>query len=472
MSITEKRVNFKEIEKKTYRKVCEYGCRMLKEMLEELDLELSESRDKKMYRHKGKRKAVIKTVMGEVEYERAVYEVKDESSVKKFVYLLDEELGIDGSGFFSGMLSEYIVNASCENSYRNAARTVTELTGQSISHTAAWNVVQELGERVDEQEKIQAKEADSFQGKGQIESKVLFEEQDGIWLKLQGKSRKTYGASKEMKLAIAYDGAEKVGKDRYKLTNKVACANFESVDKFIKRKEGIIANSYRVDEIEKRFLNGDGAEWIKRSIIDEDTYFQLDPYHRNKAIISHVQDGRKRKVLFGLLKEGRTDDLLECIEAYINCSENEREIKELTELYTYFESNKSGLIEIHNRGMAIPAPICNKQYRHLGCMESNIFSIIGNRMKGRRACWSIEGGNNLSRMLCLKMTGRLSNVLSAITQITLPEKYSEIKEKTFSAGRIPMTVGKGYNGYRQSGAFPAVASYQFLRDIATGVFKA
>ncbi len=51
MSITENRVKFKEIEKKTFKKVCEYGCQMLKEMLEELDTELSESRDKKTYRH-------------------------------------------------------------------------------------------------------------------------------------------------------------------------------------------------------------------------------------------------------------------------------------------------------------------------------------------------------------------------------------------------------------------------------------
>ncbi len=126
---------------------------------------------------------------------------------------------------------------------------------------------------------LQAEEATVFQGKGQIESKVLFEKRDGIWLKLQGKSRKAHGGSKEMKLTIAYDGAEKVGKDGYRLTNKVACANFESADKFIKRKEGIIANRYCVDEIEMGFLNGDGAEWIKRSIVDEDTY------HRNKAII-------------------------------------------------------------------------------------------------------------------------------------------------------------------------------------------
>jgi len=55
---------------------------------------------------------------------------------------------------------------------------------------------------------------------------LLFEEQDGIHIKLQGKDRKTHGSGKEMKVAIAYDGAKKTGKKRYELTNKVACANF------------------------------------------------------------------------------------------------------------------------------------------------------------------------------------------------------------------------------------------------------
>ena len=29
-----------------------------------------------------------------------------------------------------------------------------------------------------------------------------------------------------------------------------------------------------------------------------------------------------------------------------------------------------------------------------------MFTIIGNRMKGRRACWSINGGNRLAALLC------------------------------------------------------------------------
>jgi len=69
-----------------------------------------------------------------------------------------------------------IVKAACEGSYRAAARSVSEMTGQTISHTAAWNVVQQLGERVDAREQEAAAQAAKSEGKGTLETKLLFEE--------------------------------------------------------------------------------------------------------------------------------------------------------------------------------------------------------------------------------------------------------------------------------------------------------
>ena len=37
-------------------------------------------------------------------------------------------------------------------------------------------------------------------------------------------------------------------------------------------------------------------------------------------------------------------------------------------------------------------------------------TIIGNRMKGRRACWSINGGNNLASILCLYNTNSMDKL--------------------------------------------------------------
>ena len=464
MSITETTIDFNTFEKKIYAYYCAKGREMLRDALEGYDGELRLSRDFKAYRHKGTRKTVIKTVMGEVEFRRAVYETHDDEGRKSYVYLLDDALGRSGSGFFSEFLSEEIARACCNGSYRNAAREVSELTGQTLSHTAAWNVVQNLGERVDAQESQAAALAAKNEGVGTVEAKLLFEEQDGVWLHLQGKDREEHGKSKEMKLAIAYNGAEKKGKKRYELTNKVACANFESVGKFQKRKEGIIAQTYNVDEIEKRFLNGDGASWIKRAITDDNVYFQLDPFHRNKAIVSAAPDANSKKTMLKLLYAKKIDELLTYIDALANSVEDEAAQTSLRALYTYFVGNRDGLVPCHRKGLAVPAPPDGVEFRHMGAMESNVFTIIGNRMKGRRACWSVDGGNNLARLLCLKSTAKLHDSLQKLSSASLPEKYTEEINVAMSSAKAPKADGKGFEPCH-AGALPATPKWKAMRGI-------
>jgi len=60
-------------------------------------------RDRSIYRHKGLRKTFIKTVMGEVEFSRAIYEQKNGNGTKSFVYLLDKAMGTVCSGYMSGL---------------------------------------------------------------------------------------------------------------------------------------------------------------------------------------------------------------------------------------------------------------------------------------------------------------------------------------------------------------------------------
>ena len=449
MSVSEKTVDFNEIERSVKKMCNELGCAVLKSMLEQWDAELAAERDRTEYRHKGKRKTVIKTVLGEVEFERSIYETRSANGVKSFVYLLDEAMGMTGSGFMSGVLPEQIVQASCDSSYRGAARAVSEMTGQTISHTAAWNVVQVLGERLDVQEHHAAKLAADNKGAGTLEAKLLFEEADGIWLCLQGKSRKVHGKTREMKMCIAYDGAKQTGKKRYELTNKVACANFEAAGKFVKRKDGAIAGVYNVDEIDMRFLNGDGADWIKGCVTDETVHYQLDQFHRNRAVLQYVYfDPDARKAIMELLYSKQIDLLLTVIEAYANSTENETERNNFLKLHEYFTNNKDALVPCHRRGLALPLPPVGKVYRRLGAMESNVFTIIGNRMKGRRACWSVNGGNNLARLLCLKFTNRLTETLKTLTACLLPERYAEEIPIILSA-KVPKSEGKGYNGFHQ-----------------------
>ena len=66
----------------------------------------------------------------------------------------------------------------------------TETSGQSISAGGVWNLIQKIGQKIGEEE-----EGDVSLMKGnQIEDKegtpVLFEEMDGVWLKMQDSHHK------------------------------------------------------------------------------------------------------------------------------------------------------------------------------------------------------------------------------------------------------------------------------------------
>jgi hypothetical protein len=93
----------------------------------------------------------------------------------------------------------------------------------------------------------------------QKEIRVLFEEMDGVWLKLQGKDHKKI-AKQELKVATIYEGWSK--EKRTTLSGKKVIAGMEKADVFLEKREAKIRSIYNTDEIEYRILNGDGGSWI------------------------------------------------------------------------------------------------------------------------------------------------------------------------------------------------------------------
>jgi len=180
-------ITFKELEQKIFAYVCEVAVEMTQIILEDCDRDLHDSRDKKKYRDKGCRTTTIKTVYGDVTYARHVYQTADEEGHRAFVYLLDETVKMDKIGLISTNLAEKIAFCVTENPYRVTADIISSTSGQKISHGGAWKLVQKLGERVSEEEEQQVKQMNADEAEGTREIKVLFEEMDGVWLRLQGK---------------------------------------------------------------------------------------------------------------------------------------------------------------------------------------------------------------------------------------------------------------------------------------------
>lgn len=443
--IKENGVTFKELEKNIYSWVCQIGRQFTSEFLEGYDQKLMKERDKSRYRHKGTRQTTVKTVYGEVTYSRVVYEVTEEDGTRHFVYLLDETLQLENVGLVSANMAELLVKGITELSYRACAEKVSEMTGQSISAMGVWNVIQALGEKVCEEEKTLVEAHKEGHVHGEKEVPVLFEETDGVYINLQGKDRKQGGQDKaEMKVAIAYDGWKKTGKNRYTLPDKVVVAGFAKAKEFHAYREAAIAEKYNLEEVSQRILNADGASWIKK-VKDKSTCFQLDPFHRNKAVKEKIHNRQAADDIMKLLEEEKIDELFGYLERYRNRLWEEVEIKDAEELIRYYESNREGLLPYQSQGLELPKHPEGLEYRKMGTMENHVWSVIARRMKHNHTSWSKRGGNHLAKILAKKCSGKLYEVTEKLkVPVFEEEQVEELYREILTAAKAPKKDGKGY----------------------------
>lgn len=445
--VNEELISFKELEKKIYSYVCELAREITKQMLEAYDEELARSRDKKVYRGKGKRNTSIKTVYGEVEYSRNVYRTETEDRQTAHIFLLDQAMHMDKIGLISTNLAEKIALTVTESPYRVTAEQISSTCGQSISAGGVWNMMQRLGERIDEEELHAVKQMDADQTEGKKVIPVLFEEMDGVWLHIQDKHHKKM-KKQEMKVFTMYEGwdEEQEKQKRSTLVNKTMLAGMENSTEFHAKREACIRKKYAADEIQQRILNGDGGSWIKEPY-DPETIFQLDRYHIYQEILRKISNKEAQKEIRKLFDEEKMDEMLEYIQIYATSvaspDEKDKSSKKAMELYEYLSNNREGLLPYDKRGIKIPEPQEGMLYKGMGIQESQNCTVITLRMKHRRMRWSVKGANNLAKALYRKENRELVETIDRYTDgLVLSMQMQEIIE-VLSAAKAPKRDGKG-----------------------------
>jgi len=453
LSVDGNGVNFKDLEKKIYKYACEQACKMLAEILVNLDNMLLAKRDTKAFRFKVFKHTCIKTIMGSVEIDRRVYQYVDENGKKSYRYLLDEYLEMETIGHMSANLVEKIVENATNVSMRKAAENVQGMTNQDVSHMTVWNIVQELGQRIEKQEDEKIKQYENGKLNGEKKVDILFEEADGVWLCMQRKDKPQKGRKRELKLSVTYEGwTRRSGKkEAYVVKNKRVCAGFTDSKRFKKLRDANISEEYNVDEIETKIINGDGASWIKEGAGEEGVHFQLDPFHKSQAVTRNVPDKKEAGKLIKQLHEGHEEKALERItELMYECGGEEAPVKKLQKLQDYLLANKEGLRPYHLReGINVPKAPEGLFYRNLGTMEHNICDVLAQRMKGRKMSWSVKGANNLSKILAEKFSGRLYTTVNKLLYGAIPdEKFEEIVEAVKKVAEKGFTTTKKQKTYK------------------------
>ena len=441
--VTEEEIKFNNLEKKIFKFVCSFGCLIIKLILESYDRKIMKARNSKKYRHKGLRKNTIKTVMGEVEYVRAMYEV-EEAGIKKRVYLLDEKMHINTEGKASENLVEKIVETvPITDSYRKAETVLKETTNATLSFEWIRNIVVRLGDKITKKEKEERKMLDKGQlvaGLKQITA--LFEEADGLWINLQGKDRKErleknkkkcekenkefnpkQKIKTELKLHVMYEGWKKDDK-RHPLINKQYIAGMMKPKEIKKLRDARVYQQYDVEKIKLRVVNGDGAKWTK-GITAKGGIYQKDQFHIMQEIVRDVPK-EYRNIIEELVKSKQYDKIEKAIEGLkVELGGEYKAVKKLNTLQSYLSSG----LERYQDIVEVPEAPKGIEYRNMGTQESQIFSKLKKRFCSGRKAFSEHGANALAKICVLREKFSLEELETPIPIDTSVEDWiKEIEE--------------------------------------------
>ena len=441
--VTEEEIKFNNLEKKIFKFVCNFGCLIIKLILESYDRKIMKARDTKKYRHKGLRKNTIKTVMGEVEYVRAMYEV-DEEGIKKRVYLLDEKLHINTEGKASENLIEKIVETvPITDSYRKAETVLKETTNATLSFEWIRNIVVKIGDKITKKEKEERKMLDKGQLVAGLKQIIaLFEEADGLWINLQGKDRKErleknkkkcekenkefnpkQKIKTELKLHVMYEGWKKDDK-RHPLINKQYIAGMMKPKEIKKLRDARVYQQYDVDKIKLRVVNGDGAKWTK-GITAKGGIYQKDQFHIMQEIVRDVPK-EYRNIIEELVKTKQYDKIEKAIEGLkVELGGEYKVVKKLNTLQSYLSSG----LERYQDIVEVPEAPEGIEYRNMGTQESQIFSKLKKRFCSGRKAFSEHGANALAKICVLSEKFSLEELETPIPIDTSVEDWiKEIEE--------------------------------------------
>ncbi|MCI8393659.1 MAG: hypothetical protein HFJ23_07995 [Clostridia bacterium] len=407
-------IKFYELEKKIYRLVCNLGCEIIKRILEMQDEQIMKNRNKNEYRHKGYKQATIKTIMGEVEYKRAVYK-KD----KEHVFLLDNIIKIGKIGDISQNLVETMLKTVVDTvSYRKAEEEIKSLTNVTISHQALQQLVWKVGKIIEAKEKEEIKlfkEEKLIKGTKKIPA--LFEEADGLWIRLQGRDREIvlekykkecekknkefnpkHRCKTELKLHITYEGWNK-DSTRHELVNKKYIAGIMTSQTLKKLKNARIYQQYNTNSIKLRAMNGDGANWIK-NIATKETIVQKDSFHIQQEIVRDIKEEKYRNEIVQMLEDKRYNEIQNYIESlkYILGGE-EKTVKKLQTLQNYLKDGLQRYQDVlKEQNRELPEAPKGIEYRNMGTAESQIFTVLKVRLCSGRKAFLKNGASYLAKV--------------------------------------------------------------------------
>ena len=329
-----------------------------------------------------KDKRTIISIFGEINFERRYYQDKQS---KKRVYLLDQFLKLGKRERMLPNVKERMLEEARETSYKRAWEKASY--GTEISKQTVKNEINKLD--------FKAEIVEENENKKKVKELHIIADEDHVHLQK--------GGIEEPRLIIVYEGIEIEGK-RVILKNKKHFGGIYKgkIEDLWEEVLTYIENNYDTEYLEKVYLSGDGATWIKTGLewIPKSIYV-LDEFHMKKAvngIVGRIKKENKEEK--NKLKEALRDSLRKLdferfkeISYEILSEEMEKSTRDRKrKLMEYILNNKEGITNLY----------INKDEWYGCSAEGHISHIYSDRMSSRPMGWSERNVDNMSKLRIAK----------------------------------------------------------------------
>lgn len=400
-------INFIEEEEKDIGSLVESVGEQLKKLQQDIISETLETIDD-LYRNDAERKkkwSIVRSndpnsfmsTCGEINYKRTYY-ISKETGERR--YLADKAVGITPHMRIS---NDVVINAlenAADSSYRASGEKAV-YTDDIISKQAVMKQVHEI--------EIPKKLQEINKEKKKV--KILYIDADEDHVSLQFNHEKgdikpdNQGRKHNIimpRLIYLHEGIEKEG-NRNRLINKHYFGGvYSNSSELWEEVMQYIDAHYEEEVIEKIYISGDGAPWIKTGVevLGAKSRFILDKYHLNKYIVkatSHLYDTTEdiRQEIYDAFSFEDKGELKSIFSRILDATESESKRKEILKSRKYILNHWEGIIIVNN-----------DEHARIGCSaEGHISHIYADRLSSRPLGWSKLGVDKMARLRVYKANG-------------------------------------------------------------------
>lgn len=367
-------VDFVEFQKRLAEKLQEAGRAVTQAVLEGLEQQTKNDRSlRKKWQvcRCGDSKDML-TQFGVIRYARTYYRNKEDG---RYAYLVDEQAGYTAHMRMDTQVKSKLVVGAADVSYRKSA----ELTGSACETSISGQTVLRALRSFERPLTVERK---------RVVSKVLYIEADEDHVASQT------GTNIEARLVYIHEGWEAT--KRRGLRNPFYLSSVdEDSHAFWERVWDEVDTRYEMDKIEKMYVMGDGAAWIRGAFdVFPKATFVLDRFHLMKYVKKAVGPNKEYgKNLRSALQFGNREKTYEVLSQVMEEAATDSRKNAIAAAWKYIDNQWDGIGQLYKE-------------TELRCSaEGHVSHVLSERLSSRPMGWSRAGAKHMANVRVCQANG-------------------------------------------------------------------